>query len=333
MKKLLYTTILLLAMGLVKAQDIHFSQFYSSPLTLNPALTGLMDGNFRVGAIYRNQWNSVSAPFTTISGYADVPITKGMKNGDVVGVGLMLFNDKTGTVGLNNFTGVVSVAYHKALGVNRSHVLSFGVQIGITQRKLDISKAIFADQADNTLSAVNSSADAANYSGKLHEEFNAGLGYSAKFGKRSKVFVGGTVFHITQPVESLLKTSDSKLPLRFVGHASADIGLGKVISLLPSVIYMNQANDQELNLGTGIGFSFKPDIRAILGVYYRLSDAIIPMIGLDIKGLNLGFSYDVTLSSLQTSTSNKGGFEVSLFYIMPYKKLPQVNSVIYNPRF
>ena len=44
------------------SQDLHFSQFMNSPLLINPANTGFIpDGDFRLGANYRNQWASVSA--------------------------------------------------------------------------------------------------------------------------------------------------------------------------------------------------------------------------------------------------------------------------------
>ena len=49
------------------SQDIHYSQFYSSPLTLNPALTGVNDCTYRIAAMYRNQWQSVTDPYQTPS--------------------------------------------------------------------------------------------------------------------------------------------------------------------------------------------------------------------------------------------------------------------------
>ena len=332
MKQLIYFLIAVMAISCVKAQDIHFSQFYNSPLTLNPALTGVMDGRFRAGVIYRDQWRSVTSPFTTISGYADIPVSKGLKNGDQVGVGIMLFNDKTGTAGLSNFTGLLSAAYHKTLGVNKTHVLSFGLQIGITSKRLDMSKAVFADQADNTLSPVNTSADAANISSKTHEELNIGIGYSARFGKRSRFYVGGSFFHLTQPKESLSQT-DSRLPMRFLAHAGMDIAVGEKVSILPSVVYMFQAKDQEINLGTGVSYAFADGIKGIVGLYYRVSDAVIPAVGVDIKGFNFMFSYDVNASSLSKASKNRGAFELSLAYILPFKKSPYENSVIYSPRF
>ncbi|MDX2000883.1 MAG: PorP/SprF family type IX secretion system membrane protein [Chitinophagales bacterium] len=331
MKKLLAILSFTVCLLPAWAQDIHFSQFYNSPLTLNPALTGNIDGKFRVGAIYRNQWKSVGSPFKTISASFDLGIHR-LKKGDVFGVGLMAFHDKTGTVGLSNINIVASAAYHKPLGVNKSHVLSMGVQVGFTQRRIDMSEAIFADQVDNTLTNIGGSGDAANLGTSNHEELNIGLGYSAKFGKRSNLYIGGSMFHVSQPKESVLGSGE-RLPSRYVGHASMDIGIGKMVSILPSFIYMNQAGNNEINVGSGIRVAFKEDIRATIGAYYRLQDAVIPMVGFEVKGLNMAFSYDVNTSSLNNVSNSQGGYEISVFYVMPFKKTPFVPSVIYNPRF
>ena len=45
----------LFLLGKASAQDPHFSQFFSSPLTLNPAFTGKFFGTYRVAGNYRNQ--------------------------------------------------------------------------------------------------------------------------------------------------------------------------------------------------------------------------------------------------------------------------------------
>ena len=84
---------LLASIGL-GAQDIHFSQFYASPLTLNPAMTGFLNGDCRAGVMYRNQWKSVTVPFITISGAYEHKFL--MNNGDQVGAGVVVVSDQSG---------------------------------------------------------------------------------------------------------------------------------------------------------------------------------------------------------------------------------------------
>jgi len=53
----------------ISAQDLHFSQFFNSPLTTNPANTGFIpDADYRIGASYRDQYSSImTVPYKTIS--------------------------------------------------------------------------------------------------------------------------------------------------------------------------------------------------------------------------------------------------------------------------
>ena len=80
-------------------QDIHFSLFHMSPLTLNPAQTGAFSGTARIGGIYRDQWGSViNDQFTTPSFYIDAPVIRGFGKYDWVGGGVVSYTDKVGTL-------------------------------------------------------------------------------------------------------------------------------------------------------------------------------------------------------------------------------------------
>src|SRR3954471_19404848 len=70
------------------AQDIHFSQFNRSPLNLNPANTGLFDGDFRFSGIHRNQWKSVTVPYKTFSGAFDMSTPFPNAENNLIGAGI-----------------------------------------------------------------------------------------------------------------------------------------------------------------------------------------------------------------------------------------------------
>lgn len=329
-----YIAILFLLLpAMVGAQDIHFSQFYNSPLTLNPTLTGLMEGKARVGVIYRNQWNSVSTPFSTVSAGFDMPIHKGFSDNDLMGAGLVVYYDKAGSAGLSTLNVSGSFAYHKSLSKKGQHLLSLGVQVGFIQKRVDPNAGVFADQVDNTLTINPVSAEQQNIKNVLHEELNIGLSYSGKLGKRSNLYLGGSVFHVTQPKESFYGDGDTRLPMRYVGNLGVKIGLGKRFSLLPSAIYMMQAKTSELNLGMGIGYEAENTFTATVGVYYRLEDAVIPMLAMGYKGVTLSASYDINISGLNEVSNSRGGFELSLNYILLDKKTPYKYPVFFAPRF
>src|ERR1044071_9102382 len=81
----------------LQAQDLHMSQFFETPLLRNPALAGIFEGDVRVQAVYRDQWNSVTTGYRTasLSGEYKTPVGKG---DDYVTFGMQLFYDRAGTV-------------------------------------------------------------------------------------------------------------------------------------------------------------------------------------------------------------------------------------------
>ena len=118
MKKCFTLLLLLGAMGTCYGQDPFFSQFYNSPLTLNPALTGVSWGNIRLAANYRNYLTTLT-PITSYSVSADASLLENNPNGDFAGVGMVLLNDNAGA-GLSSLKGGLTFAYHKGLGFGNS---------------------------------------------------------------------------------------------------------------------------------------------------------------------------------------------------------------------
>ena len=111
---LAFTAAIALSATAALAQDIHFTQFDAAPLVINPAFTGMFDGQVRATAIYRNQWASVTVPYVTYGAAVDLPIYTD-KNGDYLAAGLQLYKDQAGDGNLSNFTGMASIAYHSGL--------------------------------------------------------------------------------------------------------------------------------------------------------------------------------------------------------------------------
>src|ERR1700739_623170 len=133
--------------GLVQAQDPHFSQFFSSPLTLNPAFTGKFDGDVRVAGNYRQQWVSIPNAYTTGSFSVDFGILKKhLPFGDVFGIGFSALTDQSGDAALKMNYGSVSLAYHKALDDQGYNTLGIGFQGTYSSLMIDESKTTFESQ-------------------------------------------------------------------------------------------------------------------------------------------------------------------------------------------
>src|SRR5580698_2033082 len=128
---------LLCSVGIVSAQDIHYSQFYASPLTLNPALTGVNDCNYRVGLMYRNQWSSISSTSAYVTPSVSFDINnlaaKLIRKG-VASAGILILNDKAGDGVLTNLSVLGSIAYLRALDAQKKMNISLGLQFGFVQK-------------------------------------------------------------------------------------------------------------------------------------------------------------------------------------------------------
>jgi len=298
------------------AQDIHYSQFYSSPLTLNPALTGINECNYRAGAMYRSQWKSVTNPYVTPSISFDINnvLQRLIKKGTLSAGGLVL-NDKAGTGELQNLTIMGSLGYAKPITANRKLSASFGLQFGYTQKKLDFSKLTWESQFNGQTFDPNLD-PGESYKDKFgYIDLNAGLYLSYAVSKNADVFLGGAAFHLLQPKEKFLNNgSDNKLDMRFVGHGGVRIGVTEKVDVIPQILYMTQAGAQEINVGASLSFKVNEDVKVFGGAYDRINDAVIVVAGIDYKRFRFGISYDVNTSSLTDASNGKGGFEISLGY-------------------
>lgn len=328
----------------VCAQDVHFTQYFSSPLTLNPALTGLVQCDLRLAANYRSQWSAVSNnPYVTASLSYDMATLKGrLDNGDAVGVGVMMLYDKSGKGALTNITAGLSVAYHKALGMEKRHTISLGIQGALVQKSIDFNQLAFEDQFNPGSGLPEYQTQEAIGNADLnYPDFNAGLMYSGRVSDFATAYIGFSYYHITQPVETFLRdqsgaTSDHKISSRYTGYLGGSFNLNENVVLYASGLYQQQAKATEVILGSSVGFvlnpGFDPEFQKstilYLGGWYRYGDAIAPYIGFEWSKMTLGFSYDVNVSSFTPATNGNGAYELSLIFngcINKRERGPQYN--------
>jgi type IX secretion system PorP/SprF family membrane protein len=341
----LFIVFFLLAGSIANAQDIHFSQFNAAPLALNPAQTGNFACDWRAGLNYRNQWNSIPAPYVTYSAFFDMPLVKGIRGSDNLAAGLLLYNDVSGDGNLSNLSVLASVAYHFALG-SPNHYVSLGVQGGLMQKSLEWNNLVFGNQFDG----VDFNQDIISgefYTGDniSNIDLNTGLMYKGRFSESFSLELGGAANHLLTPGESFLVadsvaaldgTTDNELGMRVTGHMRAIVALTKDISLLPAALYQTQSGAKELLVGAELGYFMRnPNFPATFyaGAYLRNGDAIIPTIALDYKNFKLGISYDVNTSNLDVATGGRGGMEISLVYTGCILPVVPENYVLPCPRY
>lgn len=312
------------------AQDAHFSQYFSSPLTLNPALTGLTPCDLRVAANVRSQWSSVTAnPYLTGTVSFDLATLKGkLDNGDAVGIGVLALYDKSGAGGLQNITLGLSAAYHKAFGgtYEKNHNISIGVQGYLVQKNVDFTKLKFEDQFNPSsgVAEYNTNENTGNHD-LTYPDFNVGLMYSGRVSDYATAYAGFSVYHLTQPVETFLQGgagSSHIIHRRYSAYLGGSFNLNENIVLYASGLFQSQAKASETLIGAASGFILnrgydreysRPTI-FYLGAWYRYNDAIIPYVSLETKKIQIGVSYDVNVSNFMAATNGMGAWEISFIF-------------------
>ena len=323
----------LLLSGSLNAQDFQFNQFAASPLTLNPAMTGMMNGCSR-GAV---NFKQTAASFLNVSSVAlafDKPLIKEKLGNDYIGIGLIVNADRLSHFNAVNSSIFGSFAYHKALDRNARYVLSAGLQAGLVRTNREFSNLIFQSLLSGVPSTLPITSDDHSTLFDLH---GGGL-LSASPTNKLSFYLAASFFHLTEPGETPLNGATNFIDLRTSLHAGADIKLSNSISLASSALYMSQAAAEQILVGGNIGYHFRTDKRdsnaVLLGLSYQLGDAMIPFVGLEYGDYKFGLSHSITISELAEASSFNDGIEVSFVYEAFCGGLAAKDQAkVYTPRF
>lgn len=306
------------------AQDIHYSQFNSSPQNLTPAQTGLFDGDWRFVGNYRSQWSAIPVPYKTFSLAADTRFSKLLKN-DVPAAGLVINTDKAGDSKFTTLQVLASLAYIKKLTADSTNFLSLSVQPGFTTKSFDVNALTFDNQYNgdvydkNLLSGENFAKTRISYF-----ELGGGLAYLWKKSARKQVNIGVSAMHLTQPKQSFFNNDKIKLDIKSCVSGLAEFPVAEKLDVIPTFMFQSQGKFKETLVG-GFGKYYLKPIDGLttavsLGAFYRLKDAFIVVANMDYRNFNVGVSYDVNTSRLIAATNRRGAFELSIIYI--FKKEP-----------
>lgn len=329
MRKLIVLICTLLACQFVKAQDPHFSQFFASPLTLNPAFTGKFSGSWRLAANHRDQWPSIPKAYETTSASIDFPILKKrIPENDVFGVGISGLTDASANRILKLNYGSVSMSYHKALDENGYSTIGAGFQATYSSLNLDITKLTFEDMLTQNGFTGTTSDVILNGNQQSYFDVNAGLLYSGSTNGQNNFYLGASMYHINRPKVGF-KDKNWYLSGRVSLHGGGSFPLSDLLTVHVSAIHQIQNKASETIVGAAIAANVGQDeekpAAIYLGSWVRFNDAIIPYVGLEFGGLRIGVSYDFNISNLKAATASRGGSEFSLIFIKrpaDYKGIP-----------
>ncbi|MBI5856351.1 MAG: PorP/SprF family type IX secretion system membrane protein [Sphingobacteriales bacterium] len=321
MKKNFFSLLVCVALVSVsKAQDPNFSQFFASPLTLNPALTGKFDGVFRIAGNYRNQWPTINNAFVTKTVSVDFGIlNNSLSEIDQMGVGILGVTDNAGDGVLVTNYGGLSLAYHKGLDENGYHQLGAGFQATLASKRLDITKVKFEDQLTPLgFTGVTSEIFTNKQVNINYVDVNAGVFYNGSTNGYNNFYFGASMYHINRPKETF-KGGNYLLSARTTLQAGGKIPMGSYNYLHISANHSMQAKAHNTVVGGAFSYNVNHNdanpVNVYIGSWYRFNDAAIPYIGLEFNSIHIGVTYDANTSSLKPASNTRGGMEISIIYI------------------
>jgi type IX secretion system PorP/SprF family membrane protein len=323
--------LLFLNCALVHAQDPQFTQFYATPMFLNPAFAGLTYEH-RFTANYRRQWPGVKRSFTTYMAAYDYNVS------DLnAGIGGFLWQDIAGSSNLTTTQGGINLAYRVKL--NKTSEIRGGMLLGMTNKKIDNTGLVFNDQLiSGSSSSQDYKANSTNYldmgAGALYNTANYWIGVSAK--------------HINQPNISLVGNVEV-LPVNYSVHGGyryiiEELGNNKTKLeefISASIHYRHQQKFDQLDIGAyyfksflnvGLWYRGLPVKRYLPG--YPNRESIAVLVGLEIpdKNFRVGYSYDITVSNLGISNT-QGSHEISIVYEIAKRKKRNRRVLVSCPKF
>lgn len=308
-----FFTLLCVSSGVLRSQDFHLTQFDMAPLYFNPALTGFYYGekaDYKFYADYRTQWKAIGIkPYGTAFLSYDQPFK------DRMGIGGYLIHSKNGNGGLNTFNLMPSFTY-KITEENSPHQLSTGLQMGIIYRKFDPNHFTYDNQYTEDKGFDPSLSSGENFAKVSWTKFdaNAGVFYRYNNTEWKAIPKGGfSVFHASQPNQTMTSFSKDKLPLRWAFSAGCDWKIDDTWSAHPTFLYMSQSKASEINIGALVDYKLKDSKNTIVGgLNYRLKDALILQAGFKYDRHIIKLSYDINTSYLNNYSNGRGGFEISM---------------------
>lgn len=314
MKKLLISSLCLLTIfSPSRAQDARFSQFFASPLYLNPALAGSANnpGEYqggRIGLNYRNQWSKLMVPFTTMSLYYDQNISQTLGS-----IGAIITEDIAGEGNFQTLNASAVYSYTTPFGYS-GWAGRYGLQLGYQNSSVDFMKLRFQDQIDPTVGVVQPTSEIFGANAKGY--FNSAVG--AIFYNEALYF-GGSMHNITEPTYTFYSDNQNIIPRRITAMAGAKIELNNGSYLLPSAVYMKQANFTDFNAGIQLS-----NEQFTMGTYYRRSmmyqghaDAISLTVGINRDMFAFGYTYDMTVSDLKQNMPISNEISLRFYFDSP----------------
>lgn len=302
--------------------DKHFSMFSEAPMFLNPAAAGFHNGHLQLFTNFRQQWMTASnQPYQTISGAADWRMFD--RGNGFLGTGVQFFNDVAGS---SVYTvNTLSVPINYAIQISEENHLAIGLQPGWYNRTMNTAALTWdAQWAGISFNPAYESGETfflqenANVS---RFDIGAGLYWYANLNKETRVSLGAAAHHLTGQKINFFGPDD-RLMRKYAFHGQMEYRKrNSIASVMPAFYGFIQGPNKMLAIGSNFKWQLRSaslhtghfeDITFAMGTYYRIGDAILINMILDLAGFAIGANYDMNISSLTSATSGVGAMEFFL---------------------
>jgi type IX secretion system PorP/SprF family membrane protein len=328
-----YAIILFLIFGLknVQAQDIHFSQFMENPLLLSPAYVGMYEGNYRINVNYKNQWATIGNVFETYAASADFIIFKNYMGLKATGLGISAYQDQAGSS--KTKTTRIDLDISQTVYISDNSDITLGVGFSYLEMSANYKGLNWGSQYNGVEfdERIISGEKFTGYA-ERNIDLSAGLLYRVFDDDLYPLEIGISAFHLARPKVNILG-GDEIIPIRVSANGSKEFdfsnnrGLGYKLVVFASI----QKRAREIVIGGLLRRDFgmiskytgyHNNINIYGGIYYRIGDAIIPVVKVIVhKKITVGISYDFTLSKLSQASLFRGGPEFAMSYVGPFRPI------------
>lgn len=329
--RLTFTAILFLGVFSMSlnAQDIHFSQIANSRLNINPALTGIFNGDMRFAANLREQWDIFDpvVEYLTVSGSFDKSFYNNVNHTRPAAFGVLFNFDRAGDSRMTNAYLGLSGSYTQKL--SEKYSLTGGAMLGLGQRSFS-DKGLRFDEQWTGSRVVTSLPHGEDFSDdtRLYADLSAGVNLryqlpNATYSFRgNSIDVGVALYHINRPNVNFLSFEDDlKLSRRLSVYGLGNFFISERLDITLQMLGQFQDPYIEAVLTPGIRFflDVEQPFAIDAGVANRFNrsfshDAFIPYVGALYRMWHVGLSYDFTVSDFNTAVNGAG--ELSLRYII-----------------
>lgn len=304
----------------IYGQDPIYSQFYNSPILINPAFAGNTRGAL-VSINYRNQWPSIENAYETFS------LTYDQRWNKSSGIGLYLTTDAAGNGALKNTK--LGGIYSYRIRIRDEIFIKGAIDVAYGQSRLDQTKLVFLDNLDPQFGSMTPG----GVSFPTQEVLSASpsrsyLDVSTGVLLYTPTFYGGVSFkHLNSPNIDFIDdiTGDTGvLPVRWSVTGGAQFSLnGRNIGeygtfISPNILFVKQQEFWQLNVGAYINVS-----QMFGGVWYRQAgangDSVITSVGVKSGIFKISYSFDYTVSGLTIGSggSHEVGVAINFDKLLP----------------